>query len=637
VTLADPGRWGISPGYWDVSGRWRDAPAETVDAILAQMGATGDGPPPGDATPGDVLTVRLDRLQGTEVPRGRLVLEDGGEAVVDGSLPPDLPAGYHTFERDGGRPTLLVASPGRCPLPPSRQWGFAAQLYGVRSESSWGIGDFVDLASLAQWSAGLGAGLLVVNPLHATAPAPQQVASPYSPGSRCFLNPIYLAVERVPGAGGIPGVERLAASGRELNADPLVDRDRVWSVKSEALEAIFSSWCERGSGDPRFAAYREERGSALDGFAAYSALTELHGPRWQEWPAEIRHPGAPGVREFAAGREGARRVMFHSWLQWLADGQLADAGRFGAGSTGIVQDLAVGIDRDGADGWMWQDVFALGMDVGAPPDEFNTRGQNWALPPLDPWRLRSCGYRPWIESLRGVLRHAGGVRVDHVMGLFRLFWIPAGLEPSQGAYVRYPGGEMLDILALEADRAGAVVVGEDLGTVEDEVRAELYERQVLSYRVWWFEPERTTAWPERALAAVTTHDLPTIAGVLDRSDVAAQQECGMNPNEEASERLRDRLLDWTASDDDADAGDVIRRAYEDLARAPCLLLAVGLEDVLAVSERPNMPGTTDQWPNWKQSLPVPLEVIEQLELPRSVARSLDAAVHATGRPRAGGP
>ena len=606
-----------------MSGNWRESPADTVDAILAQMGAA-DGAPPQS----DVVTLRLDRPNGG-LPRGRVVLEDGGEAQVDGAVPHDFPPGYHTFEPADGPPALLVASPGACPLPSSRRWGFAAQLYGVRSASSWGMGDLADLASLAEWSSGLGAGLVVVNPLHATAPTPEQEASPYSPGSRCFLNPIYLAVDRVPGAASSADVGRLASAGRKLNDDPLVDRDRVWSLKSEALEGIFSAWCERGADDPDFAAYRSGRGRALEMFAVYSALSELHGAAWQVWPKEVRDPSAPGVTAFASGRDGARRVLYHQWLQWLADRQLADAGCFGPDGTGIVQDLAVGINRDGADGWMWQDVFALGMDVGAPPDEFNTRGQNWALPPLDPWRLRSHRYEPWIESLRGVLRNAGGVRVDHVMGLFRLFWIPAGSEPSQGAYVRYPSNEMLDILALEAHRAGAVVVGEDLGTVEDEVRAGLYDRQVLSYRVWWFEPDRTPSWPHRALAAVTTHDLPTIAGVLDGSDLAAQQECGMDPSHEGAERLRNRLLDWTGSDGDTPTAEVVARAYGDLAKAPCALLAVSLEDVLEVRERPNMPGTIDEWPNWRRALPVQLETIEEMELPRTVAQSVDGSLRST--------
>jgi len=313
-------------------------------------------------------------------------------------------------------------------------------------------------------------------------------------------------------------------------------------------------------------------------------------------------------------------------LLWIADVQLEEAGRFGEEAVGVVQDLAVGIDRAGADGWIWQDVFALGMDVGAPPDEFNTRGQNWGLPPLDPWRLRACGYSPWVESLRGCLRHAGGIRIDHVMGLFRLYWIPFGSEPAAGAYVRYRDDEMLDILALEAQRAGAVVVGEDLGTVEDHVRAALYERDVLSYRVWWFEGERTPAWPEKALGAVTTHDLPTVAGVLDGSDLEAQKSLGMNPNEQSAQGIRWRLLDWTGSHEGDDPAEVIGRAYSDLAEAPCVLLTVSLEDALAVSDRPNMPGTLDEWPNWKRALPVPLEQLAELGLPRAIASRLDAAL-----------
>ena len=614
---AEPWKWGVSNGYWDVSGNWRDSSGETVESILDQMGATESGEPPA----GNVVTVRLDRP--TAPYRGRLHLEGGGQVDVDGNLPADLPLGYHTLEQPDGREVTLVASPGRCPLPSSRQWGFAAQLYGVRSSASWGMGDLADLGSLAGWSAELGAGLVVVNPLHATAPTPPQEPSPYSPGSRCFLNPLYIAVERVPGASDLVEVDRLAAAGRDLNELPLIDRDSVWALKSAALEEVFASFRPPAGA---FDAYRAERGAVLRNFATFSALAETHGRHWPDWPENLRHPSAPGVGEFARTPEGARRIEFHEWLQWLADAQLRDARRFRDDSVGIVQDLAVGINRDGADGWMWQDVFALGMDVGAPPDEFNSRGQNWGLPPLDPWRLRHCGFAPWIESLRGVLRHAGGVRIDHVMGLFRLFWIPSDREPSEGAYVRYPHTEMLDILALEAHRAGAVVVGEDLGTVEDEVRRELYERDVLSYKVWWFEPERTPSWPEKALGAVTTHDLPTVAGVLDGSDFRAQQELGMNPNEESSMRLRHRLLDWTGSDGQADAGEVIVRAYDDLAASPCMLLVAGLEDALAVSERPNMPGTVDEWPNWKRPLPVPLDRLEDMALPAEVASRLDGRV-----------
>jgi 4-alpha-glucanotransferase len=290
----------------------------------------------------------------------------------------------------------------------------------------------------------------------------------------------------------------------------------------------------------------------------------------------------------------------------------------------LVQDLAVGVDPRGPDSWIWQDEFAFGMRVGAPPDEFNTMGQDWAMPPFDPWRLRDGGYLPWIAALRTGLRHGSGLRVDHVMGLFRLYWIPEGAAASEGAYVRYPYHDLLNILTLEAHRAGAFVVGEDLGTVEEEVRRDLDERKVLSYRVWWFEDEPREAWPADALGAVSTHDLPTVAGVLSGSDIDAQRRIGMHPNEEASTALRSKLMQRTGSDDSSPVEDVITRAHVDLARAPCLVLAATLDDALAVEERPNMPGTLGEWPNWSLALPYPLEDIEQMPLPRSIAEQLNA-------------
>jgi 4-alpha-glucanotransferase len=289
---------------------------------------------------------------------------------------------------------------------------------------------------------------------------------------------------------------------------------------------------------------------------------------------------------------------------------------------GAVLDLAVGVDPGGADTWVWQDVFAPGMTVGAPPDEFNTRGQGWGLAPYDPWRLRSVGYAPLIDALNSAMRHGRGVRIDHVMGLFRQYWIPDGAGPEDGAYVRYPHHDLLNILSLEAYRAGAFVVGEDLGTVEDEVRRDLAERKVLSYRVWWFEPQRPAGWPRNALGSVSTHDLPTLAGVLSDSDLQAQRSIGLEPNEESSAALRQRLLEWTGSDEGMPVDEIIERAYADLGTAPCLLLAASLDDALAVEERPNMPGTIDEWPNWRLALPRPLEDLEGMDLPRAIAARL---------------
>jgi 4-alpha-glucanotransferase len=315
---------------------------------------------------------------------------------------------------------------------------------------------------------------------------------------------------------------------------------------------------------------------------------------------------------------GAARVRFHLWLQWLVDGQLLQA----ANALPVVSDLAVGVDPGGADAWLWQDAFVAGMRVGAPPDRYNTLGQNWALPPFDPWRLRAAAYHPWIESLRGALRHGGGLRLDHVMGLFRLYWIPDGAPPAAGAYVRYPHHDLLNIVALEATRAGAFVVGEDLGTVERGVRHELAERNLLSYKLWWFETDPPRAWPAQALGAVSTHDLPTVAGVLSGSDLEAQRLLDRQPNEAASERLRAKLTRRTGAGADVAPEEVIARVHADLAEAPCILLSASLDDAVAVEERPNLPGTIDEWPNWRLALPCPLEDIEQLPLPRAIAASL---------------
>lgn len=603
------GTWGVIDGFWDVAGNWRAAPPETVEAILDAMGAH-----PGEPPPPALITVRLDHPL-PPLPARRLVLEDGGDVeLVRGELPPDAPPGYHRLEPGDGPPIPIVVSPGRAPVPEKADWGISAQLYAARSTASWGIGDLADLRRLGSWSASLGAGVVLINPLHASAPTYPQQPSPYFAGSRCFLNPLYLAVEDIPGAGEVTEVVEAGAAGRELNRRRLIDRDRVWKLKSAALEAIF----ERFAGDDGFDSFVAERGDALQRFAVYCALAEAHGPMWQEWPPGLQDPDAAAVREYAASPEGSRRVRFHSWLQWLLDDQLERASQ----PAGVVQDLAVGVDPGGADAWMWRKVFAPGMRVGAPPDEFNTQGQDWALPAFDPWRLRSAGYGPWIAALRTGFRHGSGLRVDHVMGLFRLFWIPDGETPAAGAYVRAPHHDLLNILTLEAHRAGAFVVGEDLGTVEDWVRHDLAERNVMGYRVWWFEEEGPAAWPRLAMGSVTTHDLPTVAGVLSGSDLDAQRRLGLQPNEGASSALLHKLLDRTGSTPDTPVEEVVVRAYSDLAAAPCTLLAAALDDAMVVEERPNMPGTVDDWPNWSIGLPRPIDDLEAMPLARSIAEVL---------------
>jgi len=280
------------------------------------------------------------------------------------------------------------------------------------------------------------------------------------------------------------------------------------------------------------------------------------------------------------------------------------------------------VDPGGADAWAWQDVLTQGATVGAPPDAFNRLGQDWGLPPFVPWRLADAGYEPFIQTIRAALRHGGGLRIDHVMGLFRLWWIPRGAPPAAGAYVRYPADDLLGIVALESQRARALVVGEDLGTVEPGTREQLGRCGILSYRVLWFETEPAARFPEQALAAVTTHDLPTVAGLWTGADLRAQQDIGLVPNEEETRAMRERLRGLTGATDETAVEDVIERAHRLLAEAPSAVLTATLEDASGVAERPNVPGTVAEWPNWSLALPVSLEELETAPLPRRIASGL---------------
>jgi pimeloyl-ACP methyl ester carboxylesterase len=344
-------------------------------------------------------------------------------------------------------------------------------------------------------------------------------------------------------------------------------------------------------------------------------LVEHHGGGPRAWPAKYRDPSRPAVKRFRVDNE--ERVLFHEWVQWLLERQLLAA----ADEIGIVHDLAIGVDPEGADAWLWGDVFARGVTVGAPPDLFNSHGQNWGLPPFDPWRLRAAGYRPYVETLRANLVGAAGLRVDHVLGLFRLFWIPEGAGPADGTYVRYPYGDLLDILALESVRAGAFVVGEDLGTVEDVVPEEMSARDMLSYRVLWFD-EHPEAYPERSLAAITNHDLPTVAGMWTGDDLQEQRDLGLDPNEEAEADVRERFRTAAKLRDGAAPVDAIKKAHSLLARSPSAVVVATLEDALEVRRRPNQPGTTDERPNWSMPLPVPVDELGDRPLVKSVARTL---------------
>src|SRR3954462_1024658 len=576
---------------WGIDASWLDALDEEHQGAEATIERRREviGPPPADledrapivARPGDVL----------EVDEAEVTLEDGSTRHVDGELPEDFPLGYPWLQAPGGPRRRLIVSPGRCWLPDERSWGWAVQLYATRSRASWGIGDLADLRQGRRMAAHQGAGFVLINPLHAVAPIPQQEASPYLPATRRFRNPIYLRVDEVPGADTVD-----IGDGAELNDGELIDRDAIWARKRAALHSIF---LHHGGGEA-FVRWREEAGQTLQDWATWAAITDEHGADWHAWPEELRRPDSPGVAEWVEQRGAA--VAFHAWLQWALELQLTAA----TDGLTVIQDLPIGVAGGGADAWTWQEVLAEGASVGAPPDAFNANGQDWGSPPLIPWRLRDADYEPFIQSIRSTIAGAGGLRIDHVMGLFRLWWVPADGSAADGAYVRYPSDDLLDIVALESARAGALVVGEDLGTVEEGVREAMAEHGVLSYRLLWFEDDDPARWPAEAMAAVTTHDLPTGAGLWTGAGVGEQREHGTGTDEELEQGRESLLERLKGVRPNATAETAVQGAYARLAEAPSLLLSATLEDAVADRRRPNMPGTTDR-PNWSLPLPVRVE------------------------------
>ncbi len=581
----------VEPTYVDAFQEQRTVAPDVLEAVLGAMGlAPGDVPAADDG-------VAIVRPGGPLPHSGEVRLEDGTALGRLDALPRDVPYGYHALTRDDGTDTFLITGPGRCPLPPDlREWGWAVQLSGMRSRQSWGIGDLGDLGRLARWSASRGAGFLAVSPLSAPNPSPDPEPSPYYPSTRRFLNPLHLDIAAVP---GMPAVDALAAEGTDLMSSRLVRRAAVTRLKLEALER---AWAARSGRDAAFDAWRAEQGDALERWARFCVLSERFGAGWQGWPVSFRDPARPAVAELAA--QEADRVNFHAWVQWCLDRQLADA----SASIRRIADMPVGVDPGGFDAWDWQRRLALGASIGAPPDRFNTAGQDWGLPPFIPHRLREERFRPFIETIRAQLRHAGGLRIDHVLGLFRLWWVPRGHGPERGAYVRSPMNELLEIVALESERAGAVVIGEDLGTVPPGVRPELRRRRVLSTRLVLFEKVPPARYPRGVFAAVTPHDLPTIAGTVSGSDLGDQEAAGVPSSPASLALLRSRLEAAAGVGAGAGSRTLADSLHARLSAAPPALVAATLEDALSVEERVNLPGTVGaQRPNWSIALPLPLE------------------------------
>lgn len=515
----------------------------------------------------------------------------------------------------------LRLEPGSCHRPElleqgGRIWGFTVQLYGLRSERNWGVGDFSDLRRLLEIAAGFGAALVGVSPLHAAE------ASPYSPSSRHALNALYIDVEAVQEFARCPAAQALVRSHAfqdrlaALRAAELVDYAAVRAAKLEVLELLHGCFAHEPARRERFAAFDRRSPKALRDYALYEALKErLGGGGWQSWPAQYRDPKSAAVRRFSESK--AARVQFHAYLQWNARLQLDQAQRRARElgmPIGLYVDLALGCDRGGAEVWSDQAAYATSASIGAPPDEFSPRGQDWGLPPYSPRALRAARYRPFIELLRANMPAGGALRLDHVMALARLYWIPEGNKPDKGGYVNYPFRELLGVLARESRRSRCLVVGEDLGTVTPELRGALNEAGVLSYRPLVFEKDAKGefappgSYPRDALVCVSTHDLPTWRGFWEAYDIQLRRSLGFsldfekeNATREADKEALGRALARDGFDTSA-AG-----AHAFLARTPAKILVVQPEDVFELVEQANLPGTVDEHPNWRRKLPVFLE------------------------------
>lgn len=706
-------RMGIERSYDNAAGETVVASKDTVRALLAAMGDDA----PNEATaqaqldaldradlsrvlpPAVVLRTGTDQASlaltlpdGTRDLRWTLSLEDGSSrsGTVDaGTLPMIRDAtlngrrltirrltlgrapvpGYHRLrvEADGlSCETALIVAPERCHLPAplamgESLWGLSAQLYTVRSAKNWGIGDFGDLKNLADIAAARGAAVVGLNPLHALFLDTPDQASPYSPASRLFLNPLYIDVTALPDFMTDEDTRRLVASPEFASAletardSPNVDYAAVAALKLPVLERLFAGFQSRAAPERQaaFAAFRAEGDEALQRFATFQALREhfaLEGRAdWQGWPVDLRSATSPGVTAFVD--RNRVRIDFLVWLQWIVDDQLRAAAER-ASATGMVigfyRDLAVGADGGGAETWMAPDVVVGAAHVGAPPDLFNPAGQDWGLPPFHPRALREAGYQPFIELVRANMRHAGALRIDHAMALQRAYWIPEGHPPTEGAYVRSPMEDLVGILALESQRNRCLVVGEDLGTVPDGFRERMTEAAILSYRVVFFEWTENGAfkkpdeYPALALATVGSHDLATLRGWWEGHDLSLKEKAGLYPAAGEADRQRDRRRTDRAALIDAllaagiplPAGFGVDSPYDAalghavhgfLARTASVLAVVQLDDLTGEQAQVNLPGTVDQYPNWRRKLSMTLEELADAPEPAAVAAILAEA------------
>lgn len=534
----------------------------------------------------------------------------------------------------------------------SRLWGLSVQLYGLKSRRNWGIGDFTDLGDLAEIMAARGAALIGVNPLHALFPAAPGHCSPYSPSSRQFLNPLYIDPEVVP---EWPDVEAALKAEPDFSrnletarASALIDYPLVASLKRRALETLFQAFdsdVKAANADRRsaFAAYIEQGGTDLARFATFEALHEYAGQKklgwsWRDWPDGLDDPTSEAVRRFA--EQHRERIRFSQFQQWLAEEQLGQAqvlAKAAGMPIGIYRDLAVAVDPSGAAAWSHQGAIATGVNVGAPPDQFNPLGQNWGLAPFSPSVLLAEDLGPLRADIEANMRQTGALRIDHVMGLTRLFWIPEGAPPEEGAYVTYPLDRLLRMVAASSVERQCLVIGEDLGTVAPGFREKMRAAGLMSYRLLYFEQQKSGAlipparYPRNALVSISTHDLPTLQGFWQGRDLDWRDRLDLHASDDErqtalDDRKRDREHLRQALDKagmpigaEPDPSALALAAHRYLAGTASHLLMVQLEDLLLEVEQANLPGTVDEHPNWRRRLPAMIETLADHHLLNEIA------------------
>lgn len=634
---------GIELSYIDIWGHKHETPDDVLALLTAS--ASTDAPrvlPPAivvregagfialQVHPGESGSIKLEiEWEGGEIEHHWFWLPelppiDGGKRVP---LPSGLRLGYHKLRilrlRDPQLELLceshFIVCPQRARPVDGRAAGVAVSLYGLRSSRNWGCGDFTDLYSAIDSLAKAGAAFIALNPLHAIGNREPYNTSPYLPQCSLYRNFIYLDVER---AGTVTLSETERAEIVALRATEFVEYERVAALKLATLKRIFDAF----EGSAEFDAYCSEQGSCLNDYAVYCALdAEMHrrDPKiwlWRDWPEQYHDPRSAAVEAFA--REYQKDVRFYKFLQWKIDGQLAaaQAHALQAGmKIGLYHDLALATDRFGADLWANSKFYVQGARVGSPPDDFSPNGQDWAFPPPDRDAHRADGYQLFARSIRNNARHGGALRIDHVMRFFRLYWIPDEMPATRGAYVRDYAEDLLGVLALESVRGNFIVVGEDLGTVTEEVRRSLAETGILGYRVFWFERDssgnfkRPEAYPPHAVVSTTTHDLPTLAGFALGRDIEARKAAGLIDEENYRTQWRERKDEVARLNAVLLATGFTNNAIGFLLSTPCALAVINQEDLTGETEQQNLPGSTWQYPNWRRKMEVAVEDLGGIE------------------------